>query len=351
VNATPDNALEPLGFAMVNVSDVEAPTTTFEAPNDLLIVGGTTAPPAVTVTLADAVPPEPPSIELTALVVLFIVPAVVAVTFTLNVHAALDASVAPVRPTLPEPAVAVIVPPPQLPVSPLGVATTRPAGNVSVNATPDRLLDPLGLVMVKLSEVDAPRAMLEPPNDLAMVGGAVLAAVTAWNVSGDAVMFNDPAVVATDPCGENGVTVSGPIDVARLYVAKAGFPKSSQSIEPAVRSRPIAPPAAAGLPKINSPSVTVPAPTPLMLNVTLVSALVHIVGAVPQLAGLDIVEVSPVAVIVVCALVKGVPAKVPDVRPLNVYVIGAATTAVVTKNTERTAANNRFRNGIFSISF
>src|SRR5258706_14549503 len=92
--------------------------------------------PAATVTVAAAVPPAPPSTEGTAPVVLFFVPAVVLVTLTLKVQEALDASVALPRLMLPDPAIAGIVPPPQLPPSPFGVETTRPAGSESVKPTP-----------------------------------------------------------------------------------------------------------------------------------------------------------------------------------------------------------------------
>jgi hypothetical protein len=60
----------------------------------------------------------------------------VPVTFTENVHEVLCASVAPVRLITLVACVAVIVPPPQLPTRPLGVETTKPAGNVSLNPTP-----------------------------------------------------------------------------------------------------------------------------------------------------------------------------------------------------------------------
>ncbi len=86
------------------------------------MLAGTTA---ATVTLAEAVPPVPPSTEVTAPVVLFFVPAVVPVTFTLKVHEALAASVAPVKLTAPDPAVATMVPPPQLPASPFGDDSER----------------------------------------------------------------------------------------------------------------------------------------------------------------------------------------------------------------------------------
>ena len=81
------------------------------------------------------------------------------------------ARVAPERLTLPEPATAVIVPPPQEPVRPFGVETTRPAGRVSVNATPVSEIVVFGLLMVKLSEVLPFTGMEAAPNDLVIVGG------------------------------------------------------------------------------------------------------------------------------------------------------------------------------------
>jgi hypothetical protein len=131
----------------------------------------------VTVRLADAVPPAPPSFELTAPVVLFLVPALVLCTLTVTVQEALAARVPAVKLTEPDPAVAVAVPPQEL-LRPLGVATTRPAGRVSVNATPVRPVPAFGFVMVKVSEVVPFRAMLDPPNALVMVGGLAAATVT-----------------------------------------------------------------------------------------------------------------------------------------------------------------------------
>src|SRR5450830_1388923 len=135
----------------------------------MFVVG--VAPPAATVTLAEAVPPEPPSTEATAPVTLFCVPSELPVTFTLKVQEALAASVAPVKLTAPDPAVAVIVLLPQVPVRPFGVEITRPAGNVSVKATPVNAVDRLGLLIVKLSEVDPFSGMLAAPKDFTIVGG------------------------------------------------------------------------------------------------------------------------------------------------------------------------------------
>lgn len=74
--------------------------------------------------------------------------------------------------TLPEPAVAVAVPPHEL-VRPLGVATTRPVGSESVKATPvSPVVFAEGLVMVRVRDVTPLGAMLEAPKDLTIDGGA-----------------------------------------------------------------------------------------------------------------------------------------------------------------------------------
>src|SRR5581483_11224317 len=97
-----------------------------------------------------------------AATVFVLVPAVVAVTFTLKVHAAAGARVAPASVTAWPPALAVIVPPPQLPVRPLGVATTRPEGRLSVKPTPVRLTGlAAGFVTVNDRLVGTPR-LVEP---------------------------------------------------------------------------------------------------------------------------------------------------------------------------------------------
>jgi hypothetical protein len=103
----------------------------------------------VTVSVAEAGLPVTASFEVSALVVLIFTPGVVARTFTLKVHDALAARVAPVRLTLVEPAVAVIVPPPQDPVKPLGVATITPPGSGSLKPTPVNEV-PFGFAMVKV---------------------------------------------------------------------------------------------------------------------------------------------------------------------------------------------------------
>jgi hypothetical protein len=101
----------------------------------------------------------------------------VPVTFTLNEQELLAARVAPDRLTLPDPAVAVIVPPPQLPLRPFGVAICNPLGNGSVTVTPVSDAAAFGLLMLKLSDVVPFTGILLAPNDLLIVGG--VAAVTA----------------------------------------------------------------------------------------------------------------------------------------------------------------------------
>src|SRR5262245_25307202 len=119
---------------IVKVSD-DVPPTGIDAGAKLLeILGGRVARP--TVSVAPAVLPVPPLVEVTADVVLVLLPAVVPVTLIENVQLVFAARVAPERLTLPLPAVAVMVPPPHEPVRPLGVATESPAGNGSLNATP-----------------------------------------------------------------------------------------------------------------------------------------------------------------------------------------------------------------------
>ena len=93
VNATPVKAtVLAAGFVMVNVSDVVALSPIVAGLNTLAIDGG-----ATTLTLAEAVPPVPPSVEVTLPVVLFCKPAAMPVTFTENTHELLAAIVAPVR--------------------------------------------------------------------------------------------------------------------------------------------------------------------------------------------------------------------------------------------------------------
>ena len=141
----------------------------------MAMVGGVRA---LTVSVALAVLPVPPLVEVTAEVVLVLSPGLVPVTLIENVQDAAAARVAPVRLTLLPPAATVMVPPPHEPVRPLGVATTSPAGNVSENATPVSAVEALGLVIVKLSDDVPPTRIDEGEKVLSIAGGVGGAAFT-----------------------------------------------------------------------------------------------------------------------------------------------------------------------------
>ena len=193
-------ATEPIGFdggpesvsITVIMKFVPVPTGVL-AVSGLIVVAVVRA---VTVMLADAVLPVPPLVEVTAPVVLLFRPVDVPFTFTENVHEALAASVAPDRLTAPQPATAVIVPPPQVPVKPLGVATTIPAGSVSLKAMPvNATVFAAGLVIVKLRLVVPFTGIEAAPNDLLMLGGATTDSVCcAKAVPAEAVRAGAPAV-------------------------------------------------------------------------------------------------------------------------------------------------------------
>ena len=68
-------------------------------------------------------------------------------------------------------AAAVIVPPPHVPDNPLGVATTKPAGNESVNATPVKDVLALGFVIAKVKEVVPLGAIVPTPKVFVIDGG------------------------------------------------------------------------------------------------------------------------------------------------------------------------------------
>src|SRR5260370_19716485 len=168
VKATPVSGMGLIaGLVMVKVSEVEPFNGMLAAPKALVMVGG-----VATTRFAVAVLPVPPLVEETLPVVFTKFPDAVPVIFTVRVQVLLAATVPPVSEILPEPATAVATPP-QVLVSPLGVATTKPAGSVSVNATPvsATALTP-GLVMVKCSDVVPFSGIAAAPKALAIEGGA-----------------------------------------------------------------------------------------------------------------------------------------------------------------------------------
>jgi hypothetical protein len=148
-----------------------------------------------TIKVAVDVLPAPPFVEVT--VTLFsLAPGVEPSTSTEKVQDPLAGNVAPDRLTVEEPAVAVIVPPSQLPANPFGVATTRPAGNVSVKATPVNAVTGSELVIVKLRVVVSFNGMPAAPNDLSIEGGSITISVS---VAGS--LFVAPSLLVSVPGG------------------------------------------------------------------------------------------------------------------------------------------------------
>ena len=84
------------------------------------------------------------------------------------VHDEVTANVAAAKLTEEAPAAAVMVPV-QVVTTFGGVATTRPAGKLSVNATPVSVRLALGLATAKLSDVEPPNGIHDAPNALEMV--------------------------------------------------------------------------------------------------------------------------------------------------------------------------------------
>ena len=136
------------------------------APNAFAIIAA-----AVTVTEALEVLPVPPSVDETC-TLLFFTPAVVPITFTESVQDVLAARVAAPRLTDAAPAAALAVPV-QVVVNPLGVATSKPDGRLSVNATPvSGMVLLAGLLMLNVSEVGPFTGIVATPNDFTITGGA-----------------------------------------------------------------------------------------------------------------------------------------------------------------------------------
>src|SRR6266404_8640124 len=102
---------------------------------------------------------------------------------TVTVHDAFVAIEPPVREMAVEPATAAGVPP-QVLLSPLGVATTSPVGSVSLNATPaSETVFAAGLVIVKVSDVVAFSPIPVAPKAFMMDGGATTASVAVLLVA------------------------------------------------------------------------------------------------------------------------------------------------------------------------
>jgi hypothetical protein len=157
-----------------------------------------------TVRVALAPAPVPPLVDETGPVVLVYVPTGVAVTLTVTAQELFTGTLPPVSETVPLPAFATGVPP-QLLVSPLGVATKRFTGKLSVKATPADATG-FGLVIVIVS-VEIPfGTIVVGLKALAMLGGATTVSVAeavrlslaSLDVTGPAVLLNVPAPPVTE---------------------------------------------------------------------------------------------------------------------------------------------------------
>ena len=103
---------------------------------------------------------------------LFFTPAVVPCTFTEIVQVAPGARLAPLKLMDEDPAVAVAVPVQSL-VRPLGVATTRPSGRLSVNATPFSVELTLLLLSVNVRLLVPFNGIVAAPKALVILGGLI----------------------------------------------------------------------------------------------------------------------------------------------------------------------------------
>jgi hypothetical protein len=149
---------------MVKVRLVEPLSGTLAAPKDFVITGG-----ASTVMDAFEVLPVPASFEV-IVTELFLTPAVDPVTFTEIAQVALADRVPPERVTVEAPAVAVAVPP-HVFESDGVLATTRPAGKLSVNASPVSARLEFGLLTLNVSDVVPFNGRDAAPKALAIDGG------------------------------------------------------------------------------------------------------------------------------------------------------------------------------------
>src|SRR4051794_11300872 len=129
-------------------------------------LGKRALPGTVTWMVALTGAPGEASFDVTALVAVLIVPeADVAIRFTEKLHAAPGDRVPPARLITAPPAGAVIVPAPQPPLSPFGIAITKPdVTRESVKASPVSDVAGLGLVSVKISAVEPPADMVASLN-------------------------------------------------------------------------------------------------------------------------------------------------------------------------------------------
>src|SRR5262249_14388224 len=140
---------------------------------------------------------------------------------TLKLQEAPGASVAPDKLMLLDPATAVMVPPPQLPLSPFGVPTTSPAGSVSVKPTPVSASGGvLGFWIMKVRLVEPLSGMLAAPNDLVIEGGCSAPLAT---VAGSRASKSSP-IIATAPRSAHEPPRAGRFRRSRPIIGHLPYP-------------------------------------------------------------------------------------------------------------------------------
>lgn len=207
VKPTPVNPTVEFGLVMVKVRLVVPFNGMLEAPNALLIVGGATT--VIVAVLLTA--PVPPLVELTAPVVLFFTPAVAPVTVTVIGQLPLAAMVPPLNEIrLGEVVVNV---PEQKGVGP-AVGTVKPAGNVSVKATPVSAVVVFGFVTVMVRTLVPPSGIVAASKPLLIVGAPITVNVAVLLVAPVPLSFEliAPVVLFHTPA-EAPVTVTEKLQV------------------------------------------------------------------------------------------------------------------------------------------
>jgi hypothetical protein len=244
VNPTPVSATVEFGLVIVNVRVEVLPGIMIVGLNAFAIAGGATTV-IVAVLLA---PPVPPFVALTVPVVLSFTPAVDPVTVTLMVHVPLGAIVPPLK-LIELGAVVVSVPPhgDELPF-----ATVKPTGNVSVNATPFKVVVGFGFAIVNVSTLVPPSGIVAASNPFEIEGGPITVNVAVLLVAPGPLSFEliAPVVFGQTPVAEP-VTVTlndspEPPDCLHVAPAASVTPVSVMVLPPLVVTVP--PPQAAKLP-------------------------------------------------------------------------------------------------------
>ena len=328
------------GLLMVKVTVVVPFSGMLAAPKALLMVGA-----ATTVMVALEVLPVPPSVEVTCTLLLF-TPAVVPVTLTVTVQDAPAARMPPESVTELEPAAAVAVPLQVL--LRFGVeATTRPAGRLSVKATPFSVTLVFGLVMLNVSEVVPFSGMLAAPNVLVILGGAATIRVAVLLVAPvpplveltapvmlvtvpDCVPVTFTTIVQVDP----GAAIDPPVKLIEVELAAAVTVPPQLLVTPGVEAT-CNPPVSVSLKAIPVSDVVFTAGF-AMVNVTVVvpfsgmaaapNALLIVGGAtILSVAVLLVAPVPPSVEVMAPVVFAASPAAVPVTFTLSVQEVFFAT--------------------------